>query len=100
MSAQPPHDWVKEWLGRARSDLVLCKTALETPGILREDACYHAQQSVEKALKALLTAMNVAYPRTHSLDVLLCPMPQFSPKLILDIGLLFVYNWIYFILFS
>ena len=29
-------------------------------------ACYHAQQSVEKSLKALLIDRNIEIPRTHS----------------------------------
>lgn len=59
------------WLQRARSDLLLAKTALNTPGVLPEDACFHAQQSVEKALKALLIQRHVAFPRTHVLETLL-----------------------------
>ena len=39
---------------KARSDLHLGKAAVRTPGVLAEDACFHAQQCVEKALKALL----------------------------------------------
>ncbi|HYN76981.1 MAG TPA: HEPN domain-containing protein [Lamprocystis sp. (in: g-proteobacteria)] len=33
-------------------------------------ACFHAQQSVEKALKAVLTMLQVGYPRTHDLELL------------------------------
>lgn len=32
--------------------------------------CFHAQQSVEKSLKAILTLHGVAYPRTHNLEEL------------------------------
>ena len=32
--------------------------------------CFHAQQSVEKALKAVLTARQIAYRRTHDLEEL------------------------------
>lgn len=32
--------------------------------------CFHAQQSVEKPLKAILTSHSVAYPRTHNLEEL------------------------------
>lgn len=33
--------------------------------------CFHAQQCAEKALKAVLVAHSVAFPKTHSLAVLL-----------------------------
>jgi len=59
------------WLRRARSDLRLGEVALNTPGVMLEDACFHAQQCPEKALKALLTRLNIPFPRTHAIDVLL-----------------------------
>jgi HEPN domain-containing protein len=62
---------VQAWLKRARSDLQLGKAALITPGVLPEDACFHAQQCAEKALKALLLLRQISYPRTHSIEVLL-----------------------------
>ena len=36
-----------------------------------EQTCFHAQQAVEKALKALLLVRRGTYPRTHSLEDLL-----------------------------
>ena len=59
------------WLERARSDLQLGRVALNTPGVMLEDACFHAQQCAEKALKGLLTYLDIAFPRTHVLEVLL-----------------------------
>jgi HEPN domain-containing protein len=40
-------------------------------GVLLEDACFHAQQSAEKALKGLLTHLGIPFPRTHVLETLL-----------------------------
>jgi len=59
------------WLQRARSDLRLAEAALKTIGVVPEDACFHAQQSAEKALKALLIAHGLPFPRTHVLETLL-----------------------------
>jgi HEPN domain-containing protein len=59
------------WLQRARSDLALGEAALQTPGVLPEDACFHAQQCAEKALKGLLSDRGIPFPRTHVLEVLL-----------------------------
>lgn len=64
MSDRPPPEWPQAWLQRARSDLALGRVALETPDVLLEDACFHAQQCAEKALKALLIQRETAFPRT------------------------------------
>jgi HEPN domain-containing protein len=67
---QPP-EMLHLWLQRARSDLALGEAALQTPGVLPEDACFHAQQCAEKALKGLLSDRGIPFPRTHVLEVLL-----------------------------
>ena len=59
------------WMQRARSDLQLGRAALDTKGVLPEDAAFHAQQCAEKALKALLLHREVAFPKTHAIEVLL-----------------------------
>jgi len=66
-----PSDVVLAWLERARSDLRLGKAALRAKGVLPEDACFHAQQCAEKALKALLLHQGIAFPKTHTIEVLL-----------------------------
>ena len=71
MSDRPPPESAQAWLRRAHSDLILGRTALDTPGVLLEDACFHAQQCVEKALKGLLAHRGIAFPRTHVLETLL-----------------------------
>ena len=43
-------------------------------------ACFHAQQAVEKSLKALLTSWGIAFPKTHDLTRLL------DPKILLTYG--------------
>ncbi|MEB3861607.1 MAG: HEPN domain-containing protein [Desulfurococcales archaeon] len=51
------------WMRKALDDLRLAEAALEIgvdPGL----AAFHAQQAVEKALKALLTAYKVKPPRS------------------------------------
>ena len=67
---QPP-EVLHLWLHRARSDLALGEAALQTPGVLPEDACFHAQQCADKALKGLLSDRGIPFPRTHVLEVLL-----------------------------
>jgi HEPN domain-containing protein len=71
MSDRQPSEVVSAWLQHARSDLQLGRVALRTKGVLPEDACFHAQQCTEKALKGLLTYLSIPFPHTHALEVLL-----------------------------
>ena len=59
-----------EWLRRARSNLARSSQGQVTPDVLFEDACFDAQQAVEKALKALLVLRGVQVPRTHAISEL------------------------------
>ena len=59
------------WLVRAHSDLALARAALTLTDVVWEDACYHAQQCAEKALKALLLHRGITFPRTHVVELLL-----------------------------
>lgn len=61
----------REWLRRARSNLARSSQGQVTPDVLFEDACFDAQQAVEKALKALLVLRGVQVPRTHAISELL-----------------------------
>lgn len=56
---------------RAQSDLQLGKVGMTTKDVLFEDACFHAQQCAEKSLKAFLLHLDVDFPKTHTLEVLL-----------------------------
>lgn len=76
---QPKDELVRAWLTRAHDDLRLARHALDVVPALANGACFHAQQAVEKALKAVLVHREVDPPRTHVIELLmkLCtPMPQ------------------------
>lgn len=59
------------WLRRAVSSLEKAKVGKISDAIFYEDLCFDCQQAVEKAFKALLIARNVAFPKTHSLNLLI-----------------------------
>ena len=61
----------REWLTRADEDLAATKHLIQTLPPLMGIASYHAQQAVEKALKAFLAAHNTAFRPTHNLEELL-----------------------------
>jgi len=64
-----------DWLRYAHSDLELARVG-RSPKVLFEGLCFHAQQAVEKALKAVLIANGVAPPKTHNIRTLLDFLPQ------------------------
>ena len=61
------------WLIFAREDLAVAKIVLDE-GIYNQ-ACFHAQQCVEKALKGVLVRRGTRPPRTHSITDLLSLLP-------------------------
>jgi HEPN domain-containing protein len=64
----------EEWLRYAHSDLEIARVT-PSPDMLLEGLCFHAQQTAEKALKAVLIALGIAFPRTHSIRRLLDLLP-------------------------
>ena len=60
---------IKEMITTADEDLELAKLAL-TNGYFRMSA-FHAQQAVEKYIKALLILENGWFPHTHNISLLL-----------------------------
>jgi HEPN domain-containing protein len=69
-------DWnsPEEWLRYARGDLDLAIKG-KLPGIMLEPLCFHAQQAVEKALKAVLVFSGQQTPRIHSIERLIDNLP-------------------------
>jgi HEPN domain-containing protein len=63
------------WMRHARSDLAIASNPSQPPGVLNETLCFHAQQAVEKAIKAVLTSRGIAFPRTHNIGELLRLLP-------------------------
>ena len=61
----------EEWLRHAQSDLNLARLASHRPDVLPEQACFHAQQAAEKALKAALLHRRIDFPFTHDIEELL-----------------------------
>jgi HEPN domain-containing protein len=63
---------VKLWLIKAFEDYLAMKSLLSSSLIKYTTSiiCFHAQQMVEKLLKAFLTYHNVQFLRTHILEIL------------------------------
>lgn len=59
------------WIESAESDFDLASVGKTSKRIQYTTLCYHNQQAVEKALKALLIFLDKEYPRTHDIETLL-----------------------------
>lgn len=65
----------REWLRFARSDMGIVNGPVG-PEVLLQTRCFHAQQVVEKCLKAVLLEQDLVFPRTHNLQVLRALLPE------------------------
>jgi HEPN domain-containing protein len=66
------NDYVDKWLFRADEDTAVIDELLQAdPRAYASTICFHAQQAVEKYLKALLAVKGVDFPKTHDVDFLL-----------------------------
>ena len=62
------NDTVKEWLRKSERDFATARREIAVAKDPNYDGvCFHAQQGVEKLLKALLIALGVRPDRTHDL---------------------------------
>lgn len=61
---------VRSWFQKAANDLRGADIDLTVTPPLVEDALFHCQQAVEKALKGFLTAHDKIFRKTHDLDIL------------------------------
>jgi HEPN domain-containing protein len=66
-----------EWLNRALGDFRLAQKY--EPGFYYEDLCFHCQQAVEKAIKAVLIHHKINLVKTHDIKLLLNLLPALAP---------------------
>jgi HEPN domain-containing protein len=70
-----------EWLQKAEGDygsMLRDYRARKSPNY--DGCCFHAQQCVEKSLKARLQEANVPFPKTHDLTALLTLVGTLEPS--------------------
>jgi len=65
-------EYIQNWLFRANEDISVIHslTGIDSE-FYTSTICFHAQQAVEKFLKAFLIYHDVDFPKTHDLDFLL-----------------------------
>lgn len=68
---------VRQWVLKAENDLIAAKHLLTLQGHWPTDViCYHAQQCIEKYLKALLTWEGISFPKTHDIERIVRLLPE------------------------
>ena len=69
---------VRDWVVKAEEDYeVTCSLIRKRTPPLSNAICFHAQQCVEKYLKAFLVLHRIAFPKTHALlDLLKLASPR------------------------
>lgn len=64
---------IKEWVTKAEGDHASAMREVRARKLPNYDAaCFHAQQCIEKYLKAILVKNNTPFSKVHDLEVLLC----------------------------
>lgn len=70
----------KEWVDKAEADFQSVQRELRARKLPNLDgACFHAQQCVEKYLKARLQDAGIPFPKTHDLTLLLDLIKPLEP---------------------
>lgn len=70
------HAETRKWLAYAEEDLGMLALALGRTPPYVHSACFHAQQAVEKALKAVLIWLQIDFTYTHNLEGLRALIPE------------------------
>ena len=66
----PQREEAERYLRLARRDEAAFLALLDAPSVDFSVACFHAQQTGEKALKAVMCLLGVEFRRTHDLEAL------------------------------
>lgn len=70
---------VGEWVEKAENDLKNAAYTLEMDDECPTDTvCFHAQQVVEKYLKALLVFKGIPFPKSHNIEDIIALLPPSS----------------------
>lgn len=59
-----------EWIKKAENDYLVIKNEINSKNPVYDAICFHAQQCIEKYLKALINEQGITIPKIHDLSVL------------------------------
>ena len=73
-------DTVRKWILKAESDLKIAKDELITQDPATDAICFHAQQVVEKYLKAFLIFNNREIKKSHNIAEIIKQCTEIDPE--------------------
>jgi len=80
-------DIINGWIEKAERDLEVAKREISLPKPFTDIICFHAQQSVEKIMKAYLIYLDIEFQKTHDIEDLViqagkkdAPILEFKDK--------------------
>jgi len=74
-------EFFKQWLFRAAEDIAVIESLFHAKTTsFNSSICFHAQQAVEKYLKAFLVYNDIDFPKTHDVDFLLIKCREIHPS--------------------
>jgi HEPN domain-containing protein len=76
LSTHDPHEVAEALLAEARGDEAGLRVLVDHEDVPDHVAGFLAQQAIEKAIKAVLTARGTVYDRRHDLDYLIAAAAQ------------------------
>lgn len=84
----------REWLNSANDDLIRIENIIKNP-ILTNIIAFHAQQAIEKSLKAIIEEFGIPIKKTHNLQSLFITIEEiipfsFNDKIISEIDRLYL----------
>lgn len=71
----------RAWVDKAEGDLLMARQSLAAAAPVFDGICFHAQQCVEKYLKAVLQEHGIRSQMTHDLSVLQAQVGDLVPEL-------------------
>ena len=71
---------VKKWIMKADNDLKIAKDELKMDEPVTDMVCFHAQQCIEKCLKAFLIFNGREIPKTHDIAHLIILCAELDPE--------------------
>jgi len=61
---------ISAWIVSAKSDFAVAKKGKFSKDVQYETPCFHAQQTAEKSIKAILIHHNIPFQKTHNIELL------------------------------
>ncbi|WP_206812568.1 HEPN domain-containing protein [Paradesulfitobacterium ferrireducens] len=93
MSESSNRQLALRWLEYARNDLQAASVILSRDDVAPRTACFLAQQSAEKALKAILVLKGLNVIKTHDLDAITEKLPKNESTVFESLDLTWLTEW-------